>query len=56
MNKEPVFVELMKNPTYGFHIQLVKILGIDKDVVQIHNDKNVKLFSKYLGDAPLNTG
>ena len=33
---------------YSFYVTLARILGIDEDVIQVNDDKNVKLLSQDL--------
>ena len=38
---------------YGYNVNIFVIISVDEDVVQIHNDKDVKLLSKDLVDISL---
>ena len=38
---------------HGLHVTLVRVLGIDEDIIQIHYNKNIKLFSQDLIDITL---
>ncbi len=35
---------------------LARVFGIDQDVIQLHHNKDIKLFSKDLVDVALKTG
>lgn len=50
-----MFLELIKDLLYGFHIWLALILGIDQHIVQIYNNKKVELLSKDFIDVTLKT-
>lgn len=56
ISKELEFLKLVKNQTYGFYMWLAWLLDINQNIIQIHNDKNIKLFNKNLIDAALKTG
>lgn len=55
VSKELVLSELIKDPAYGFYVWLAWIFGINQNVIQIHNEKNIKLFGKNLIDVTLKT-
>ena len=42
--------ELFQNPLYGCNVTIFVIISIDKDVVQMYNDKNIQLLSKKIVD------
>lgn len=44
ISKKTVFPEDFEYSTNGFYMSLVKIFGVDQDVVQIYNKKYIKLF------------
>lgn len=47
---------LVKDLAYGLHVRLACVLNIDQNIVQIHNNKDVKLFSKIFINIALKTG
>ena len=51
-----MFLVLIKKLIYNFHIWLICLFNLDQNIVQIYNDKDVKLFSKNLIDIALETG
>lgn len=52
IGKEPVFLELIMDPAYSLHVQLNKVFGINQDVFQIYDDKNIKFFNNnFIGTA-----
>ncbi len=53
VGKEAVFSGLFQDSAYGFHLWLAGVLGIDQNVVQIHDNKDVKLLSEDLVNIPL---
>ena len=48
-----MFSELLQDSAYGFHMWLASIFGVDQDVIQIHHNEDIKLFSKDLIDVAL---
>ena len=48
--------ELVKYPEYDLNVRLSRILNIDQYVIQIYNNKNIKLFSQNLVDVSLEGG
>ena len=48
--------ELLQHPLYGRDVSISVIIGIDEDVVQIYDNKDIKLFSKNLVDVSLEAG
>ena len=45
--------ELFQNLPYDYDVSIFVIINVDEKVIQIHNDKNVKLLSKDLVDISL---
>ena len=43
--------KLFQNPLYNYDVSIFSIIKIDKNVIQIHDDKDIKLFSKDLIDV-----
>ncbi len=50
-----MFLELLQDLLYGFHVWLAKMLDIDQNVMQLHHYKHIKLLSKDLVDVVLKT-
>ena len=48
-----IFSEDLQNPSKGFDVSLPWIFGIDKNIIQIYNDKDIELLSKNLIDIVL---
>ena len=42
------FPQLVKNPMHCLDVAFALIFGIDKDIIQIHNDEDIELFCKNL--------
>ena len=40
------FLQLVEYPTYCLDMAFSLIFGLDKDIIQIHNDKDIKFFCK----------
>ena len=43
IGKKTVFPKVLEYPPNGFNVSLTKIFSIDQDVVQVYNDKDIKL-------------
>ena len=48
-----MFLQLFQNPLYNIYVWLARIFNIDQDIIQIHYNKNIKLFSKDLVNIAL---
>ena len=46
VGKQQEFPELFQNLLYNYNVTISVITSVDKDVVQIHNDKDIKLLNK----------
>ena len=53
IGKQVIFPQKVQHLLYGFHVTLAWILGIDEDVIQIHDDKDIELFYQDLVDIIL---
>ena len=40
------FAQLVKNPTHCLDLAFALIFGLDEDIIQIHNDKDIEFFRK----------
>ena len=47
------FPQLVKNPAYCLDVAFALIFGIDKDIIQIHNNEDIKFFCEDLIDVAL---
>ena len=54
--KKYIFAQKIKYPSYSFYMTLTLVLGIDENIIQIHNDKNIKLLGPDLIDITLEAG
>ena len=45
--------QLFQNPLYGYNISIFIIINVDEDIIQIYNDKDIKLPSKDFVDVSL---
>ena len=50
-----MFPQDFQDLTDGMNMGLSRVLGIDKDVMEVYNDKNIQLLSQNLVDIPLKT-
>ena len=48
VGNKPVSLENIYHLPYGIHVTSNYILDIDKDIIQINNNKNIKLLSQNL--------
>lgn len=51
-----MFPKLIKIPAYFFYMRLVEIFSVYWNIVQIYNDKNVKLLNENLINVALEAG
>ena len=51
--KAVFFLELFEDPADSFNVGLARVLGMDQNVVQIHDNKNIELFGEDLIDVAL---
>lgn len=54
--KKTVFPQFFKNASNSIDIALTKIVYIDKGIILIHNDRNIKFFGKNPVDIALKIG
>ena len=47
------FPQLVKNQMYCLDVAFSLVFGINEDIIQIHNDEDIKLFRKNLIDVAL---
>ena len=51
ISKQVVFSQNIQIPLHVIHASLAWFLSVDKNVIQIHNDKNIKFFCQDLIDV-----
>ena len=51
-----MFSQFFKNPLNGIDIGLVWVIGINEDIIEINNDKNIKFLGQNLIDITLEGG
>ena len=56
IGKQAIFPQNLQDPPHCFYVTLILILSVDEDVIQIHNDKDIKLFYQNLVDIALEAG
>ena len=44
VSKQAVFPEFIKDPPDSFYVTLAGVFGINQDVIEVHNDQNIKFF------------
>ena len=47
INKKIILLKLIKNPAYDLNVRLSEVFNINQDIIQIYNNKDIKLFSQY---------
>lgn len=50
-----MFFKLVKDLTNSFPVWLAWIFSVNQDIIQLHNDKNIRLFSENLINVSLKT-
>lgn len=50
-----MFTQLLEDLLYNFDMTLIQVLSINKNIIQIYNNKNTELFSNNLGNVILKT-
>ena len=55
VGKKAMFFWFFENPSNGINVSLAWVLGIDENIIQINNDKNIELFGQHLIDITLKT-
>ena len=53
VSKQRELPELFQHSSYGCDMSISVIISVDKDVIQVHYDKDVNLLSKDLVDISL---
>ena len=44
VGKQAVFPEFSEDPPDSFHVALPDVFDVNQDVIEIHNDENIKFF------------
>ncbi len=53
---QQVFPQLVQHPSNGLYVLFAFVLGVDKDVIEIHYYENVELLCQHLVDVTLKRG
>ena len=53
VGKQAIFPQYIQDLPHGFHVIPSLILSVDEDVIQIHDDKDIKLLCQDLVDVTL---
>ena len=56
VDKQVVFSEFSKEPLDSFHVTLTSIFGINQDVIEVYNNKNIKFFRQDFVNIALEAG
>ena len=41
VGKEGMLPKLIRNSAYGFNVRLSEVFGIDQDIIQVYNNKDI---------------
>ena len=53
VGKKAVFSQFLKNPSDGTDVSLAWVLGVDKDVIKVNNDEDIKFLGQDLVNVAL---
>ena len=56
VGKKVVFPQFLENPSNGIDVSLAWVLGVDKDVIEVNNDKNIEFLGQELVNIALEAG
>ena len=42
--KQAIFLEFSKGPPKSFYVTLASLFSVNQDVIEVHNDENIKFF------------
>ena len=56
VEKKGIFSELVQNSAYNLNMRLSGIFDINQDIIQVYNNKDIKLLSQYLINVFLEGG
>ena len=56
VGKKAVFPQFLKNPSNAVNVSLAWVLGVDKDGIEINNDKDIEFLGQDLVNIALEAG
>ena len=56
VSKKAVFPQFLENPSDDIDVSLAWVLGVDEDVIEVNNDKDIKFLDKDLVNGALEAG
>ena len=56
VGKKAVFPQFLENPSDGIDVSLAWVLGVDEDVIEINNDKDIEFLGQDLVNIALEAG
>ena len=56
VGKQAVFPEFSKDPLNSFHVTLASVFSVNQDIIEVHDNKNIKFFYKNFVDIVLKAG
>ena len=56
VGKKAVFPEFLKNPLDGINVSLAWVLGVNEDVIEVNNDKDIEFLGQGLVNVALEAG
>ena len=51
-----MFPEFFEDPPDSFYVTLAGVFGVNQNVIEVHNDKNIKFFHQDFVDVSLEAG
>ena len=56
IGEKPILPQKIQHPLHNFYVILAFIFGVNKDVIQVNNYKNIEFFGQDLIDVALKAG
>ena len=56
IGKKTIFLQKIQHSLHGFYITLAFIFSVNKDVIQVNDDKNIELLGRDLINIALEAG
>ena len=56
VGKKAVFPQFLENPSNGIDVSLAGVLGVDENVIEVNNDKDIKFLGQDLVNVALEAG
>ena len=56
VGKKAVFPQFFENQSNGIDVNLALVLGVDEDIIEVNNDKNIEFLGQDLVNIALEAG